>query len=330
MAYMRIDKKDGEQYLRIIKSKRKNGKVIKETVYNLGKASDYTPAMLKRFGERFYELGGGDPRELMKGSTEECARVNYGYFQLFSKVLSFYKLTELLQRIEKKHDLEINLVNSVMLMLLERLHDPCSKLANFSHQGEYLGIEKTELHHLYRALDYLAQYNQLIQNNIYQPSRDLFNQQLDVVFYDVTTFYFESDVQHEGMLRQKGFGKDGKIGSTQILFGLLIDKHKQPIGYRIYKGNTFEGHTFENALKQLKDQYNINNIVVVADRGMLSKKNIELTTQGNGYEFIIGERLKSLPDKEKEFLLNIKNYTRTWVYNQQGEELQIKYCTIES
>jgi hypothetical protein len=61
--------------------------------------------------------------------------------------------------------------------------------------------------------------------------------QLDVVFYDVTTFYFESNVEREDSLRQIGFSKDGKLGNTRILFGLLIDKHKQPIGYRIYKGN---------------------------------------------------------------------------------------------
>lgn len=328
MAYLRVDKKDGEQYLRIIKSQRKEGRVIKETVYNLGKVSDYTPAMLKRFGERFYELGGGDPRELLKGDIEELGRYNYGYYQLFSKVFSHYSLDKLLERISKKHGLEINLVNATMLMLLERLQEPSSKRQNFLNQAEYLGIEKLGLHHLYRTLDYLAQYNQLIQNNIYQPSRDLFNEQLDVVFYDVTTFYFESDKEQEGKLRQKGFSKDGKIGSTQILFGLLIDKHKQPIGYRIYKGDTFEGHTFEQALLQLKKQYNINDIVVVADRGMLSKNNIQLTTE-KGYEFIIGERLKSLPDKVKDYLLNMQNYTRTWVYNHQGEQIQIKYCTIE-
>lgn len=328
MAYLRIDNKEGEQYLRIIKSQRKAGRVIKETVYNLGKASDYTPKMLKRFGDRFYELAGLDPRELLQGSIEELGRFNYGYYQLFSKVFVYYGLDKLLERLENKHKLSFDLINGTMLMLLERLQEPSSKRQNFLNQKEYLGIEKIELHHLYRTLDYLADYNHLIQNAIYQPSRDLFNQELDVVFYDVTTFYFESDAEQEGKLRQKGFSKDGKIGNTQILFGLLIDKHKQPIGYRIYKGDTYEGHTFEEALLQLKAQYNINNIVVVADRGMLNKNNIQLTAD-KGYEFIIGERLKSLPDGVKSYLLNIQNYNRTWVYNYQNEQIQIKYCTIK-
>lgn len=328
MAFMRIDKKDGDDYIRIVKSKRKDGKPVQETIYSLGKVSDYTPAQLQRFGLKFYELGGGDPRELLEGSVEEVGRFNYGYYQLFRKIFANYSLDKLLDRIKRKHNLEINLANAIMLMLLERLQQPSSKLQNYHNQQEYLGIEKVELHHLYRALDYLSMYSNQVQDFIYQPSRDLFNQELDVVFYDVTTFYFESEVEQEDALRQKGFGKDGKIGSTQILFGLLIDRHKQPIGYRIYKGNFFEGHTFAQALEQLKHQYNIKDIVVVADRGMLNKNNIQLTT-GNNYEFIIGERLKALPQPIKEHLLNIDNYTKTWTYNNQQEPIVIKYCTLE-
>lgn len=325
---MRVDNKNGEQYIRIVASKRKKGKPTQETVYSLGKVSDYTPTQLRRFGSKFFELGGGDPRELLEGSIEELGRFNYGYYQLFSKVFKFYKLDKALNRITQKHKLEIDLANAVMLMLLERLHEPCSKRQNFLNQSDYLGLKPVELHQLYRSLDYLSQYSQLVQDLIYQPSRDLFNQELDVVFYDVTTFYFESDVETEGALRQMGFGKDGKIGNTQILFGLLIDKHKQPIGYRIYKGNTFEGHTFEKVLNQLKEQYQIKNIVLVADRGMLNRKNINLTTENN-YEFILGERLKSLPEEVKKHLINIDHYTKTWVYNHQGESIQVRYCTYK-
>lgn len=328
MAYLRIDNKDGERYIRIIRSVRKNDQVVKETVYSLGKVSDYTSEQLKRFGIKFFELGGGDPRELLQGSIEELGRFNYGYHQLLKKILTFYNLDKLLHRISKKHKLGIDLQNAVMLMLVERLHAPASKRANFFNQEEYLGINSIPLHHLYRSLDYLADNQQAVQNYIYQPKVNLFDQQLDVVFYDVTTFYFESDVEHEGNLRRKGFSKDGKIGNTQILFGLLIDKHKQPIGYRIYKGDMFEGHTFEHALLQLKDQYQIKNIVLVADRGMLSKQNIRLTDD-HQYEFILGERLKSLAEPVKKYLLDLKNYTRIWVYNHDGEQINIRYCTYE-
>ena len=329
MAFFRIDKKADGTYLRIIKSKRLNGKVVKQTVYSLGKAEDYTAEQLQRFGDKFYSLAGLHPRELFNGEIEELGRYNYGYYQIFKKIFLFYQLDSLLERISKKHKLEFDLTNAVMLMLLERLHDPCSKRSNYFHQQEYLGIKPAALHHLYRSLDYLSEYNHLIQQNIYQSGRDLFNQKLDVVFYDVTTFYFESDIEQEGKLRQKGFSKDGKIGSTQILFGLLIDKHKQPIGYHIYKGNTFEGHTFPDALTQLKKSYNIDKIIVVADRGMMNKHNIELTEKENNYEFIIGEKLRTLPENIQRELINKNNYTKEWKMNEDEKMVPIKYCTME-
>lgn len=144
----------------------------------------------------------------------------------------------------------------------------------------------------------------------------------------MTTFYFESEVEKEGELRQTGFGKDGKIGNTQILFCMMIDRDKNPIGYRIFKGDTYEGHTFEKALEDLKNQYQIDKIIVVADRGMLSKNNIQITTS-KGYEFIIGERLKTLPKAIQNTLLDLSNYTHEWIYNDNTDEpFTIKYTTL--
>ena len=99
MAYLRIDKKEGESYIRIVASRRKHGKPLQETVYNLGKVSDYTPDQLQRFGTKFFELGGGDPRELLEGSIKELGRYNYGYYQLLSKVLRYYGLDSVFKHI---------------------------------------------------------------------------------------------------------------------------------------------------------------------------------------------------------------------------------------
>jgi len=135
-------------------------------------------------------------------------------------------------------------VDVVLLLLVERLNDPCNKRSSFFHQNEYLGLPAVPLQHLYKSLDYLANHNRLIQQCIHQTGRNLFNQQLDVVFYDVTTFYFDSEVEKEEALRQKGFGKDGKVGKTQVVFEMLIDKYKQPIGYQLYRGDQWEGKTY--------------------------------------------------------------------------------------
>jgi transposase len=276
-------------------------------------------------GLKLYELGGGEVKSLLLGDLVELGRYNYGYQQVYGKVLSHYGLDNLFDRIARKSKLQFDLKSAIFLMLIDRLQEPCSKLATYNQQLEYLNQPTVELHHLYRSLDRLADNNLLVQKQIFTTGRDLFNQKLDVVFYDVTTFYFESEVEKEDELRQMGFGKDGKIGHTQILFCMMIDRDKNPIGYRIFKGNTFEGHTFEKALGDLKNEYQIDKVIVVADRGMLSKNNIQITKQ-KGFEFIIGERLKSLPKRIKDELLDLSQYKETWTYKDNtGEEILIRY-----
>ncbi|MDB5142893.1 MAG: family transposase [Mucilaginibacter sp.] len=329
MPTLKIDKKDGEKYVRIVESYRDESGVSRmRTLLNLGKLDDKKIASLKRLGSKLFEMAGGDPSELTRRSIAELGRYNYGYVLVCKKIFSYYGLDRLLERIAKKAKLQFSLVNAVLLMLCERLHDPVSKRRTFFNQEEYLGLQPAALQHLYRSLDRLADIKEQIQERIYRTGRDLFNQKLDVVFYDVTTFYFESEQETEGALRQKGFSKDGKIGNTQVLMGLLIDKDKQPVAYQVYKGDLYEGHTFKDALNALKQRYQLDQIIVVADRGMLSKANILELTGNHGYQYILGERLKTLPQHIQQPLLELKNYQKEWVMNEQ-ENVIVKYAMIE-
>lgn len=328
MASILIDKKKSGDYIRIVESYRdQSGKSRSRTLYSLGRVDSFSPASLKRMGERLYQLGGGDLKDLLGEAVSEEGRFNYGFLLVYKKILHYYNLHRIFDRIAKKKKLSYSLTQSVLLLLLERLNDPCSKRRSFFHQEEYLGIPPVALHHLYRSLDYLADYSELIQQAIFQTGRHLFNQDLDVVFYDVTTFYFESEVEQEGSLRQKGFGKDGKIGSTQIVFAMLIDRYKQPIGYKVYRGNLWEGHTYKQMVESLKKQYQINNIVLVADRGMLNTNNIDLTLD-EGYEFIMGERLKTLPKEIQSSILQLDKYQHEWV-STSSEPVKVRYTVIQ-
>ena len=330
MPFLRIEKKKSGTYLRILESYRDtNGKSTHRILYSIGKVEDYTPEQLRSFGIKFYELGGGEIKNLFTGQVSELGRFNYGYQLVYGKAISHYGLKDLFTRIAKRANLEYDLYNVLLIMILDRLQDPCSKLSTYHNQADYTNLPPCELHHLYRTLDRLDANSDLIQKHIFQVGRDLFNNKLDVVFYDVTTFYFESEVENENELRQLGFGKDGKLGHTQVLFSMLIDKDKNPIGYRVYSGNTYEGDTFKKALEDLKKSYSIEKVIVVADRGMLSKNNVALI-QDNGYEFILGERLKSLPNNVKDSLLDINNYKSEWIYtDNEGEQIKVRYTTLE-
>ncbi len=330
MAFLKVERKASGTYLRIAESYRnQSGKPSSRVLYSIGKVEDYTPEQLRHIGVRLFELGGGDVKALLDGEVFEKVRYNYGYVWVLSKAMQHYGLADLLRRVSRKSKLKFDLRAAILLMLVERLHDPCSKRSNWNHRAEYIGLPALSLHHLYRALDGLAKHTRLIQQQIFQTGRDLFNQQLDVVFYDVTTLYFESETEHPDELRQFGFSKDGKIGNTQILFCMLIDRQKNPISYRIFKGNTFEGHTLQSALEDLKTQYHIDKIVVVADRGMLSKNNLEQITT-RGYEFIMGERIKSLPQAVQTTLLDLSQYKYEWIYtDHQDQNVVVQYTTLQ-
>ena len=83
------------------------------------------------------------------------------------------------------------------------------------------------------------------------------------MWYFMTLLLFTStgEVENEGSLRQLGFGKDGKMAKTQILFSLLIDKNKILMGFQIFNGDMYGGHTFEKAIAKLKAKYNIKRII---------------------------------------------------------------------
>jgi transposase len=307
MAFLRQDRKGTEIYLRICETERIGKKVVQRTLHNLGKKSDYSPESLSRIGIQLYCMNGNNLQDLMQELCKEKGRYNYGFPLIINYLLDHYGLNDVLENIKRKHKLTFSLTDIVTLLLCNRWSDPLSKLGVYNTQNEFLGLQPMKLHWLYRSLDKLALASEELQKHIYNKNIKLLDYELDVVFYDVTTFYFDSDYEEPDALRQKGFGKDGKIGNTQILLALLIDKHRNPIGYELYSGDTYEGHTLVDGLKKLKEKYKINKVVVVADSGMLNNDNL-LAINENGYEFIVGERLKNLPKKVKAELLDRNNY----------------------
>ena len=307
MAFLRQDKKGADIYLRICENERQGNKVVQKTLYNLGSKSNYSQESLQRIGSQLYCLGGGNLTDLMEGMCDEKGRYNYGFPLIIKHLIEVFGLNEVFSRLERKHKLSYSLESVVTLLLCNRWSEPMSKLGVYDTQSDYLGLERIAQHWLYRSLDKLALSSELIQLHIHKRNTELLDYQLDVVFYDVTTFYFDSDVEVEDALGQKGFGKDGKIGKTQILLGLLLDKHRNPIGYELYSGDTYEGHTLKDSVKKLQTKYKIDRVVVVADSGMLNKDNL-LEINANGYEFIVGERLKNLPKSVQKDLLDRSEY----------------------
>jgi transposase len=126
---------------------------------------------------------------------------------------------------------------------------------------------------------------------------------LSVVYYDVTTLYFEASDEDD--LCKTGFSKDGKRQHPQIVLGLLVSENGYPLDYEIFEGNKYEGETLLPVINHFKTKYIAENLIVIADSGLLSNKNIEqLKTQQ--YQYILGARIKNMNREAIAKILNLK------------------------
>jgi transposase len=145
-------------------------------------------------------------------------------------------------------------------------------------------------------------YRTKIEQASYEHTCKIIKDVPQVVFYDVTTLYFEASQEDD--LRKMGFSKDGKAQNPQIVLGLLVASKGYPLAYEMFEGAKYEGHTMIPVIEAFKKRFSLQKLVVVADAGLLSAKNIEQLV-GLGYEFILGARLKSEAKNIKEAILKL-------------------------
>lgn len=191
-------------------------------------------------------------------------------------------------------------------LVIYRVAFPQSKLKTTEYLYRYQQIDWNE-DMLYRYLDKLhRKQKSIVQQISYEHTLRLLGNDISVVFYDVTTLYFEIEEGDE--LRKTGFSKEGKHQNPQIVLGLLVSKGGYPLAYDVFEGNQFEGHTLLPVINSFKEKYKINKLVVVADSGLMSGKNIEHLIESH-YEFIIGARIKNENrELQKQILtLQLKN-----------------------
>lgn len=175
-------------------------------------------------------------------------------------------------------------------LVIARLAYPASKLKTVDYLYRYRGLV-VDKHKLYRSLDTLHnKHKETAERIAYQHTKQTLGGTISVVFYDITTLYFEAEDEDD--LRKIGFSKDGKFRHPQIMIGLLVGAGGFPIGYDIFEGNTFEGHTLVPTLEKLSVKYQLGKPIVVADAAMLSKENLQELVQ-HKYTFIVGGRIRN-------------------------------------
>ena len=185
-------------------------------------------------------------------------------------------------------------------LVISRLAFPLSKLKTvdylYRYQGVSIGIDS-----VYRFLDKLnATLKDQVEQITYKHTLKVLKNNISIVFYDMTTIYFEASDEDD--LRKPGFSKDGKHQNGQIFLGLLVGLGGYAIGYDIFDGGIYEGHTLIPVIEKLSAKFNLSKPIIVADAGLLSNDNIK-SLEENGYTYILGARPKNETKEIKEKIL---------------------------
>lgn len=185
-------------------------------------------------------------------------------------------------------------------LIIARLAFPLSKLKTIEYLYRYQGV-MLDIDSIYRFLDKL---NSMLKGQVEQiafnHTKKVLGGKISVVFYDMTTLYFESSDEDD--LRKTGFSKDGKHQNPQIFLGLLVGLGGYAIGYDIFEGNIYEGHTLIPFLEKISIKFKLEKPIVVADAGLLSNENIKALEEKN-YEYIIGAKIKNESKKIRQQIL---------------------------
>lgn len=281
------------RYLRIVESIRRKGKVIQRVIANLGDLRLIDKNNLADIASSLYKYAGARP--LSPVELEAISSLHYGDVIVLMAIwesLGLKKILEDSALAKKKTKFDYPL--SVFIMLINRLIVPKSKLAITAWQERlYLPAKlKPSYQHFLRTLDYLAKFKETIENSLFSRLTDLFSLKLNLIFYDLTSSYFEGQ---SCPLAEFGYSRDKRPDKKQLVLGLLVTDDGLPISHRVYNGNITDKTTLKDSIDTLKKQFQIKQCIFVGDRGLVSEDNLDYLTRA-GYPYIVALRKRNLKE----------------------------------
>lgn len=207
--------------------------------------------------------------------------IRYAFiYEVLHKVLSHFGFTSLGGKL--LHDL-----------VIIRIIEPASKLQSLALLEEYFGISHRR-QSFYEGLRKLAKCKDMAEKLAVKRAKEEFGFNFSLVFYDVTTLYYESFTSDD--LRKPGFSKDNKSQQPQIVLGLVVTADGFPVSYELFEGNKFEGHTLIPVIQVFKEKHNIQALTVVADAAMISQNNVK-ALEKESLHYIVGARMGNISPK---------------------------------
>ncbi len=321
--------REGAEYVSIVEGYRDKDKVKHRTIKSLGKRKDLEAGNPDYLAELKESLKAGtfqpEPENLLitldLNQSITNPLQNYGWL-LVDEIYRSLGISTVLRTYRKGTKSKIDFNESLRLLTAQRILDPQSKWRSLQSQCELFGDFNLSPHDVYRSLDAFDLLSEQIQLKMHHAITNSIGRTGALVFYDVTNYYFETDLDDEPCevngetipaFRKRGASKENRPNPI-VQMGLFMDTNGIPIAFRLFPGNCTDVKTYLPAVEQIKKQFGIERIVVVADKGMNSKHNITETLQNkDGYLFsqkIRGTR--GAPKDIQEFALDSEG----WIINE--------------
>lgn len=244
---------------------------------------------------------------------------------VFQRLWQLTGSQHVIEQLLKGRRFEFPIERAIFLTVLHRLFEPGSDRAADKWKESYQieGCEDLQLHHLYRAMGWLGDElprkeqadktpfaprcnKDLIEEALFARRRDLFTQ-LQLVFFDTTSIYFEG--QGGETIGQRGYSKDHRPDLKQMIVGAVLDAEGRPICCELWPGNTADVTTLIPVVDRLRSRFGVTKVCIVADRGMISKETIEeLEKKERSWQYILGARMRSQNEVKDEVLARAGRY----------------------
>lgn len=237
-------------------------------------------------------------------SKDGVCRKNFGYVAL-SKVYHELELDKFFANRSRHLKVKYNVNNIMKLLVFSRLLEPGSKKRAYEQKERFFEQSDFTLDDVYRSLTHINKTKEALQLWIHNRIREQYGRDTELVYYDVTNYYFEIDQQDE--LRRRGVSKEHRPDPI-IQMGLFMDNKGLPITYNLFPGNTNDCETLIPMLKELRREYELGRVIVVADKGLNTGRNCYYNTNDlrNGYVF--SQTIRGGHKELKDYALDEKAY----------------------
>lgn len=273
----------------------KGGKPRNRVIANLGPIEKIGMDAVRNLASGFSRIA-GEQRSAGAPAPRLLCPKDFGHVFAVAEMWRGLGLSAILSRAGIEGETTFPTADLVQLMVVNRLCDPCSKLALLDWlDGVYFpGYEesKPSYHHLLRAMDRLIAVKEKAELLVAKRFLSLHGGPVDLVFYDITSTYFEGDKSLlEDDIRKFGYNRDGKLDCRQIVIGIVMTRDGIPLCHHVFPGNTVDKSTVVSVIRDLKSRFRLDRVVFVGDRGMLSEDNLE-TILDEELGFIVAHTLR--------------------------------------